>query len=120
MNATETIRSEFKEQLLSQFEQQISLLPGDKELRKKAASYFGEKGFPTRKWEDYKYVNPEAILRKGFGFRTEMMRGVTANDVKEFTLVKDAIVVVIVNGKFIPELSQAQHAASGITISSIT
>lgn len=118
MNATETLT--FKDHLLAHFEQQLPSLSGDTQLRRNAANFFAQHGFPTRHWEDYKYVNPEAMLKKGFGFRTEMMRGVTENDVKEFTLVKDALVFVIVNGVYLPELSPKQTIPSGITITSIS
>ncbi len=118
MNATETIT--FKDLLLAHFEQQHPSLPGDAQLRRNAANYFEKNGFPTRKWEDYKYVNPESILRKGLGFRNEMMRGVTVNDVKEFTLVKDAIVLVIVNGVYLPSLSPANNIPLGIAVSDIS
>jgi Fe-S cluster assembly protein SufD len=110
----------FKDQLLTHFEQQLPSLPGDTNLRRDAAKYFEEHGFPNRKWEDYKYVNPESILRKGFSFRTDMMRGITENDVKEFTLVKDSIVLVIVNGKFISELSHNTLLVSEMTVMSMS
>ena len=117
MNATETLT--FKDQLLAHFEQQLSTLYGQAELRRDAAKIFEEQGFPTRKWEDYKYINPEAVLKKGFGFRTEMMRGVTANDIKEFTLVKDSVVLVIVNGVYSTELSVTKNLPKGITVTGI-
>jgi Fe-S cluster assembly protein SufD len=117
MNATETMT--FKDQLLAHFKQQLSSLYGQAELRSDAARIFEEQGFPTRKWEDYKYINPEAVLKKGFGFRTEMMRGVTANDINQFTLVKDAIVAVIINGVYSAELSRVKNLPEGITITGI-
>jgi Fe-S cluster assembly protein SufD len=117
MNATETMT--FKDQLLAHFRQQLSTLYGQAELRQDAAKIFEEQGFPTRKWEDYKYINPEAVLKKGFGFRTEMMRGVTAADINQFTLVKDAFVAVIVNGVYSEELSRVKNLPEGITITGI-
>src|ERR1044071_5282165 len=117
MNATETLN--FKDQLLAHFKQQLSTLYGQAELRHDAAKIFEEQGFPTRHWEDYKYINPEAVLKKGFSFHTEMMRGVTANDVKEFTLVKNAVVLVVVNGIYRAELSVTKNLPAGIIVSSI-
>lgn len=117
MNATETMT--FKDQLLAHFEKQLSTLYGQVELRRDAAKIFEEQGFPTRRWEDYKYINPDAVLKKGFGFHTEMMRGITANDVKEFTLVKDTPVLVIVNGVYSAELSVTENLPEGITITGI-
>lgn len=116
MNTTETLS--FKDALLEHFEQTLPSLFGDAQIRRKAAFYFEEKGFPNRKWEDYKYINPEAVLKTGFGFRSELMRDLTANDIAEFTLVKDSIALVIVNGIFSAELSSKNNLA-GITISNI-
>jgi Fe-S cluster assembly protein SufD len=117
MNATETMN--FKDQLLAHFRQQLSTLYGQAELRHDAAKIFEEQGFPTRHWEDYKYINPDAVLKKGFSFNTEMMRGVTANDVKEFTLVKNAVVLVVVNGIYRAELSITKNLPAGVTVSAI-
>lgn len=117
MNAIETLN--FKDQLLAHFKEQLSTLYGQAELRHDAAKIFEEQGFPTRRWEDYKYINPEAVLKKGFSFNTEMMRGVTANDVKEFTLVKNSVVLVVVNGIYRAELSLLKNLPAGITVSSI-
>ncbi len=118
MNATETLT--FKEKLLVHFEQQLPTLNGDTTLRRDAALRFAAIGFPNRKTEDYKYINPEAVLKSGFGFRTEMMRGVTANDIKEFTLVKGAVVIVIINGIYNEELSITDHLGQGITVLGIS
>jgi Fe-S cluster assembly protein SufD len=95
----------FKDTLLAHFEEQLPVLPGNKELRKKAAKFFEEKGFPTRKTEDYKYIAPDTLFKKEPGFKTETVRNVTAADIKKLALLADAHVLVIVNGKFVPELS---------------
>ena len=117
MNVAEKIT--FKDSLLEHFEQTLPSLFGDAQIRRKAAFYFEENGFPNRKWEDYKYINPEAVLKSGFGFRNNVMRELTPHDIKEFTLVQDSIVLVIVNGIFSTELSPMNTLPVGITISSI-
>ncbi|CAN5294676.1 Fe-S cluster assembly protein SufD [soil metagenome] len=117
MNATETLT--FKDQLLSHFEQQLPSLFGDAGLRKESAALFEKTGFPNRKWEDYKYINPDAVLKSGFGFRKELMRDLTANDIKEFTFVENAIVVVLLNGVFSEQFSSLKNLPKGITISNL-
>ncbi|MCX6310174.1 MAG: Fe-S cluster assembly protein SufD [Bacteroidetes bacterium] len=117
MNATATIT--FKDSLLAHFEQSLPSLFGDAQLRRKAALYFEEKGIPNRKWEDYKYINPEAVLKSDFGFRTNRMREITPHDINEFKLVKDSIVIVIANGIYSAELSPMNTLPVGITISNI-
>lgn len=117
MNATETLS--FKEVLLDHFGQILPSLFGDAQIRRKAAAYFEKHGFPNRKTEDYKYINPEAILKNGFGFRTEVMRDLTSHDIKEMTLVQDAIVIVIQNGVYSKELSPSNTLPAGITISNL-
>lgn len=109
----------FKDSLLEHFEQTLPSLFGDAAIRRKAANYFEENGFPNRKWEDYKYINPEAVLKSGFGFRTNVMRELTSKDIQEMTFVKDSIVLVIENGNYSEKLSNTKNIPKGIMISSI-
>ncbi|HTL82567.1 MAG TPA: Fe-S cluster assembly protein SufD [Bacteroidia bacterium] len=115
MNTAETIP--FKDVLLGHFEELLPSLSGDSKLRREAADYFREKGFPTKKWEDYKYVNPESILRKGLSFRNDKVRGVTENDLKEFTLVPNAATIILVNGKYV---SHSKDLPKGVIIKDIS
>lgn len=117
MNATETLS--FKDALLQHFEQTLPSLFGDAQIRRKAAAYFEKHGFPNRKTEDYKYINPEAVLKSGFGFRSDLMREITPHDIKEFTFVQDSIVLVILNGVYSAELSPLNTLPVGITISNL-
>jgi Fe-S cluster assembly protein SufD len=112
-------KTTFKEQLLAHFMQRLPSLYGDATLRNESARFFSENGFPTRRWEDYKYIAPDTLFKKEFGFRTELMRGISMSDVEKLTIVKDAHVLVIVNGIFVPELSSKAELPAGITVSSI-
>jgi Fe-S cluster assembly protein SufD len=103
--ATTTSTISFKDQLLARFEEKLPALHGDADVRRRAAEFFAANGFPTRRTEDYKYIAPDSLFKKGFGFRTEMARTVTEADVQKLSPVKDAYVLVIVNGVFVPELS---------------
>jgi Fe-S cluster assembly protein SufD len=117
MAATEILS--FKDALLDHFEQTIDSLYGDLQIRRQAAEYFHKKGFPNRKNEDYKYINPESVLKQGFGFQVPLLNDLTAKDIANISLVKDSIVLVIVNGIYSEKLSLTKNAPKGITISSI-
>ena len=117
MNVAETLS--FKNALLENFEQILPLLYGDSQTRRNAAAYFEKIGFPNRKTEDYKYINPEAVLKQGFGFNASVLNELTAKDIAKFTFKKDSTVLVIENGKFSEALSQLKNLPKGFTISNI-
>ncbi len=117
MNVAETLS--FKNALLENFEQILPLLYGDSQTRRNAAAYFEKIGFPNRKTEDYKYINPEAVLKQGFGFNATVLNELTAKDIAKFTFKKDFTVLVIENGKFSEALSQLKNLPKGFTISNI-
>lgn len=109
-----------KDLLLARFESELPSLFGEASLRRAAAEQFAASGFPTRKWEDYKYINPDAVLKKNFGVRVSAFRDVTEADVAEFTPVKDAFVFVLINGHFVPDLSSVEELPEGLTVESIS
>lgn len=117
--STTAEKTNFKDELLAHFNEQLPSLYGNAGLRRKAADEFSAAGFPTRKTEDYKYIAPDTLFKKGFGFRTEQARELNTNDVKNFTLVADSFSAVIVNGIFSPELSSLKNLPKGITVSNI-
>jgi len=117
MNVAETLS--FKNALLENFEQILPTLYGDSQTRRNAAAYFEKIGFPNRKTEDYKYINPEAVLKQGFGFNATVLNELTAKDIAKFTFKKDSSVLVIENGKFSEALSQFKNLPKGFTISNI-
>ncbi|MCU0435090.1 MAG: Fe-S cluster assembly protein SufD [Bacteroidia bacterium] len=117
--STATQAMTLKEQLLEKFETELPSLFGEAALRRSAAQQFEATGFPTRKWEDYKYINPDAVLKKGFGTRIAAFRDITAEDVAELSPVKDAYVFVIINGHFVPDLSFSGELPDGLTVESI-
>jgi Fe-S cluster assembly protein SufD len=115
--ATQTMT--LKDQLLEKFETELPSLFGEAGLRRTAAEHFAAAGFPGRKWEDYKYINPEAVLKKGFGIRTAALRDITAEDVAELSPVKEAYVFVVINGHYVSDLSFDGELPDGLTVESI-
>lgn len=106
--------------LLNGIEGKLPSLSGDAKIRRAALLYFQENGIPTKKWEDYKYINPEALFRIGeFMSDAPVIREVTSLDVDRMTVIPGAAKLVIVNGTFVPHLSNLDRIPQGITVESI-
>jgi Fe-S cluster assembly protein SufD len=67
-----------------------------------ALMYFGDRGLPGNKHEDYKYCNVDAIFKKEF--REVGQKFEPVKEVKQFRL-EDTITLVVVNGDYSAELS---------------
>ncbi|TND09473.1 MAG: FeS assembly protein SufD [Bacteroidetes bacterium] len=117
--STVTTISDTSAAFLTHFEANAGSLFGETNLRRKAAEAFAAQGIPTRRTEDYRYLNLELLLKKSFGFRTELMRIPTSDDVAKLALVENAIVLVIVNGVFVPQLSSVDNLLAGLKINTI-
>ncbi|HLG03853.1 MAG TPA: Fe-S cluster assembly protein SufD [Bacteroidia bacterium] len=111
-----TEKISFQDQLITRFEERLPFLFGDPEARKAAALLFSEKGFPTRRTEDYKYIAPDILFKKEYGFRADPVRILTEADVKKLSMGLNAYVLVILNGAFIPELSSISEIPPGIIV----
>jgi Fe-S cluster assembly protein SufD len=116
---TTAVKQGFRDQALAHFSKRLPSLYGDAETRKQAAEVFAALGIPTRKTEDYRYIAPDSLFKKGLGFRHDLMRAITPDDVKKFLIVPDAIVLVIVNGVFIPKLFLNSDEVKGLSFCSI-
>ena len=106
--------------LLDGIEGKLPSLSGDAQIRRKALQYFQENGVPSRKVEDYKYIHPEGLFRIGeFMSNAPVIREVSQLDVDRMTVIPGAAKLVIVNGKFIPSLSNLDRIPQGIIVKSI-
>src|SRR5688572_15048716 len=102
--------------ILSGVESVLPSLYGDAQVRREALESFREKGIPTRKWEDYKYIHPEGLFRIGeFMSNAPVIREVTALDVEHMTIIPGAAKLVVVNGVFVPALSKLDRLPEGVT-----
>ena len=107
-------------QILNGVEGKLASLYGDAHSRREALVYFQEKGIPTKKWEDYKYINPEGLFRAGdFLSDSPVSREITSLDIERMTVVPGAAKLVIVNGVFVPSLSKLDRLPAGVTVKSI-
>jgi len=88
-------------------------------LRKKALQQFEEMGFPKPRSEDWKYTNIQPILDREF----QLPGSDTQEELPEINDLLyadfDCYLLVFVNGKFIPALSQNKSSNSKIKISNL-
>ena len=105
------------DKLITGFESLKSTLFGDAGIREQAIESFSTQKIPTRKHEEYKYVNVEALLKGEFALTAG--NTITAAQLAQAKFLKNAIVVVIANGHFSEELSTVKDLPQGIQISDI-
>lgn len=91
------------EKLIAGFESLKHSLSGDIKLREEAINSFAKQGIPGRKHEEYKYLNMELALKGDFV--PAVQASVSAGQLQKYKVIKDAIVLVILNGHFHPGLS---------------
>jgi len=77
------------------------------EMQERAINAFSEVGLPDKKVEDYKYTNIKLYLNDEFVPANEPNR-IKAADIKHL-LIKGHAHSVLVNGWFVPELSQLEN-----------
>jgi Fe-S cluster assembly protein SufD len=88
--------------------------------RKAAMARFVELGFPTRKDEEWKYTNVAPIAKLHFGLPQTPTRKVSPADLHKLGVPDDqGARLVLVNGRFSPELSQLGAAEAGVEIGSL-
>jgi Fe-S cluster assembly protein SufD len=105
------------EKLVAGFETVKGSLFGDIKLREKAIESFLRQGIPGRKHEEYKYVNMELMMKADFALSAPGK--IKCEQIAFTKFLKDAIVVVIVNGYFNEELSDLKEI-KGLQITDIT
>lgn len=117
---SEVAEKTLQSRILNGVESVLPSLYGDSHIRREALEYFREKGIPTRKWEDYKYIHPEGLFRIGeFMANAKPIREITKRDVEEMTIIPGAAKLVVLNGVFVPELSTVGRLPDGVTVKSI-
>jgi Fe-S cluster assembly protein SufD len=78
---------------------------------------FLQQGIPNRKHEEYKYVNMELLLKGDFAFPAKKV--ITNKQIEHFKILKDAVVIVILNGTFVEGLSRIDALPKGLKILNI-
>lgn len=86
------------------------------ELQEKAISHFNHLGFPGQKNEEWKYTNISPILSKTFS-DSILPGGITKNEIlKRFPFIRDAIFIVVENGRWNREESEFKDIPQGMKI----
>ena len=90
-------------------------------LRQKAFKIFEEKGFPTKKDEEWRYTNLRPVLKPDYRIFTENENPIDFKDVKKFFLTDvDTYKLVFIDGVFSSWLSETTHSKFDIcTLSSM-
>ena len=107
-----------KDKLIAEFESSKGSLFGDLNIREQALESYTKQGIPGRKSEEYKYVNMELALKGEFAFSSPQK--LSAKQIESTQFLKDAIVVVIENGKFNSEFSKLNSLPKGLQIINIS
>src|SRR4051812_27738764 len=102
------------EKLIAGFELSKNNLFGDIIIREQAMESFVKQGIPGRKHEEYKYVNMELALKGDFALTSS--KNISSDQISKLKIVKDAVLLVLVNGKFNAELSELK-SIKGLYIS---
>jgi Fe-S cluster assembly protein SufD len=117
---TAIAENKITDRILNGVESILPSLYGDAHVRREALESFREKGIPSRRWEDYKYINPEGLFRIGeFMSNAPVVREITPLDVERMTIMPGSAKLVVVNGVFVPELSSVSRLPEGVTVKSI-
>src|SRR6185312_4060664 len=121
MNAeVRPIRTSAEQALAALIEQASGMFPGDgdvKKLRETAAKSFLENGLPHRRVEEWKYTDLRALMRDAAPHASPPGKNEIAEAKKldPFSGI-EARRLVLVNGVFVPELSDAAALEKGLTI----
>jgi Fe-S cluster assembly protein SufD len=116
MNATTPQNATLASLLMDEFAAHQAALLGNADVREAAASALASLGIPTRRTEDYKYIAPDAILKKGFKRSSKPSRELTRTDIEHLRIDATNKCLVFVNGQFNEALSDTQ-LPEGISLS---
>jgi Fe-S cluster assembly protein SufD len=80
------------------------------DIRKKAIDTFEEKGFPTKKEEDWKYTSLNSIIKEDYSIFPKGDKEIEFNKVREYFLYDiDSYKVVFIDGVYSSFLSETTH-----------
>ena len=79
-------------------------------LRKNAIQIFEKKGFPTKKLEDWKYLNLAPLLKPNYKINPKADEAIEYRDIKKY-LIHDieSYKIIFINGKYSSWLSESTH-----------
>jgi len=105
------------------FENHLAKMPANSVIREKrvmAMEHFLRMGIPDKHHEEYKYSNPRTYLKDNLKMEAAGELNVPAKRFKKLLPLKNAHVIVMVNGIFSSELSQLIPTDSSLLISNLS
>jgi Fe-S cluster assembly protein SufD len=111
---TITKKNTLKNNLITQFQSSKNTLFGNASLRELAINFFEKQGIPTRKHEEYKYLNLDGVLKGEFSSATT--QSLTSPQINSKIFLKNAKTIVIENGFFNSAMSTIDGLPKGIQI----
>lgn len=115
---TITKKNTTADKLISEFELTKNSMFGDVQLREEAMESFIKQGIPSRKQEEYKYVNMELMLKGDFALTVK--RSISKAQIEKVKILKESVLVVIENGVFDKGLSNLNSLPKGLEILNIS
>lgn len=104
---------DLKDKLVSSFfafEDSVDVDAYVHDVRSEALKIFEEKGFPSKKEEDWKYTSLNKILKEDFSVFPKQENTIEYRDVKRYFIHDiDTYKVVFIDGKYSSHLSQTTH-----------
>ena len=89
------------------------------DLRDRGASRFAALGFPTVRDEDWRFTNIAPIASAEFKPTGVDAVHATEDELAGYLYSDAANRIVVVNGRFVPELSRAHGLAAGVRVGSL-
>ena len=113
---------ELKEKLLSSFlvfENKIDVGSYVRDIRSEAIKSFEEKGFPTKKDEDWKYTSLNKILKENYTLFPKKENDIEYRDIKKYLIHDiDTYKIVFIDGRYASHLSETTHDGMDICLTS--
>jgi Fe-S cluster assembly protein SufD len=113
---------DLKEKLLSSFlvfENKVDIDTYVHDLRSEAIKTFEDKGFPTRKEENWKYTSLNRILKENYTLFPKKDTALEYRQVKKYFIHDiDSYKIVFIDGKYSSHLSETTHGGMDICLTS--
>ncbi|RLD29884.1 MAG: Fe-S cluster assembly protein SufD [Bacteroidetes bacterium] len=113
---------DLKEKLISSFlafENQVDVDAFVHGIRSKAIETFENKGFPTKKDEDWKYTSLTRILKKDYTVFPKQENDIEYRDIKKYLIHDiDSYKIIFIDGKYSSHLSETTHDGMDICLTS--
>ncbi len=104
---------DLKEKLVSSFlafENKVDVDAYVHDVRSDAIKVFEEKGFPSKKEEDWKYTSLNSILKEDYSVFPKQENALDYKDVKKYFIHDiDTYKIIFIDGKYSSHLSQTTH-----------